>query len=55
MSEAYKQAVRNLEAVVKEHRSAYMLNPKQMATLQFDIFLLKMQPQYTGILPKEKE
>ncbi len=54
MSEAYKQAVENLTQIVKEHQTKFQLTPAQRATLQFNLFLLKMQPQYTGII-KEKE
>jgi hypothetical protein len=53
VSEAYKLAVANLERVVSDHKP--FCTPRQQATLQFNIFLLKMQPQFTGIEVKEKK
>jgi len=53
MSEGYKQAVGNVEKMYKEY--GWLLSEKDRATFQYNIFMLKMQPQFTGITIKEKE
>jgi len=53
MSEGYKHAVGNVEKMYKHY--GWLLNEDDRATLQYNIFMLKMQPQYTGLTIKEKE
>ena len=53
MSEGYKQAVGNVEKMYKNY--GWLLSEADRATFQYNIFMLNMQPQYTGITIKEKE
>jgi hypothetical protein len=51
--EAYVRAVNNVEKVV--HAVAPTFSDVDRATLQFNIFLLKMMPYYTGIPRKPQD
>ena len=51
--EAYVRAVNNVEKVV--HAIAPSFSDADRATLQFNIFLLKMMPYYTGIPRKQND
>jgi hypothetical protein len=50
---AYVNAVNNLEKVAAI--LSPQLPPDDRATLQFNMFTLKMMPYYTGIEPHKKE
>jgi hypothetical protein len=50
MDNGYIRAVDNIEKVLQYFTKGQ--DEEYKATLQFNVFLLKMQPQYTGITKK---
>ena len=51
-SEGYSRAVENLEIMANKTKAH--MTQRDFSTIQYNIFLLKMQPQYCGI-DKQKE